>query len=310
MQSKPAKALKGSQGISWKRHWQLYLLLLVPLVYLLIFAYAPMGGLVMAFQKYRISKGILGSEWIGLTNFERFFSSVYFTRTLSNTLILSALGIVFGMPFPILLAICLNDIKNGGYKRFVQLVTYAPYFISTVVMVAMLFQWSELRTGLFNHIYVLLGGKPTDFMGKAQYFRFMYTASGVWQYMGFNSIVYLAALNSIDPQLHEAGIVDGATRIQRVWHIDLPGILPTIIILLILNCGRVLSVGFEKVYLMQNPQNLKYSQVISTYVYEIGLRKQDVSYGTAVGLFNSVVNFALVVSVNTIAKRLGDTSLW
>lgn len=292
------------------KHLQLYLLLIVPLVYLAVFAYAPMGGLVMAFQKYRISRGILGSDWVGLDNFQRFFSSVYFTRTLSNTLTLSVLGIVFGMPFPILLALCLHDLRNGLTKRFVQLVTYAPYFISTVVMVSMLFQWTELRTGLINHLSVLLGGKAVDFMGKAKYFRLIFTASGVWQYMGFNSIVYLAALNSVDPQLHEAGIVDGATRVQRVWHIDLPGILPTIVILLILNCGRILSVGFEKVYLMQNPSNLKYSQIISTYVYEMGLKKQDVSYGTAVGLFNSVVNFVLVMAVNTLAKRLGQTSLW
>ncbi len=292
------------------RHWQLYLLLIVPVAYLIIFCYVPMGGLVMAFEKYRMTKGIFGSEWVGFSNFERFFGSVYFSRTLSNTLVLSALGIVFGMPFPILLALSLNEIRNGPVKRFAQLVTYAPYFISTVVMVSMLKQWMELRTGLFNHIYTLLGGKATDFMGKANYFRFIYTASGVWQFMGFNSIIYLAALNGIDPQLHEAGIVDGASRLQRVWHIDLPGILPTIVILLILNCGRILSVGFEKVYLMQNPANLRYSQIISTYVYEIGLKKQDISYGTAVGLFNSVVNFALVVAVNTLSKRLGQTSLW
>lgn len=292
------------------RHWQLYLLLIVPIVFVVIFCYVPMGGLVMAFQKYRISKGVLGSEWVGLSNFQRFFSSVYFGRTLTNTLYLSVLGIVFGMPFPILLALCLNDLKNGLGKRTVQLVTYAPYFISTVVMVSMLFQWMEMRTGLINHIYTLFGGKATDFMGKAKYFRFIYTVSGIWQFMGFNSIVYLAAFSGIDPQLHEAGIVDGATRVQRVWHIDLPGILPTVIILLILNCGNILSVGFEKVYLMQNAANLKVSQIISTYVYEIGLKKQDISYGTAVGLFNSLVNFALVVTVNTVAKRLGETSLW
>lgn len=310
MPNRQAGSIKAGGGLKRSKHWQLYLLLIIPFAYIVIFCYAPMGGLVMAFQKYRISQGILGSQWVGFANFRRFFSSVYFSRTLSNTLILSVLGIVFGMPFPVLLAFCLNEVKNGGYKRFVQLVTYAPYFISTVIMVSMLFQWTELSTGLINHMYTLLGGKATDFMGKAKYFRFIYTASGVWQYMGFNSIIYLAALNSIDPQLHEAGIVDGATRVQRVRHIDIPGILPTVIILLILNCGRILSVGFEKVYLMQNPSNLRYSQIISTYVYEMGLKKQDVSYGTAVGLFNSVVNFALVVVVNTVSKRVGQTSLW
>lgn len=295
---------------SFRKHWQLYLLLIVPIAYVLIFCYAPMGGLAMAFQDYSMRKGILGSEWVGFANFERFFSSVYFSRTLVNTLILSVLGIVFNMPFSILLALCLNEMRNGFGKRFVQLVTYAPYFISTVVMVAMLTQWTEMTTGMINHLIEALGGQPTDFMGKAKYFRFLYTASGVWQFMGFNSIIYLAALNGVDPLLHEAAIVDGASRWQRVWHIDLPGILPTVIIMLILNCGKILSVGFEKVYLMQNPMNLKYSQIISTYVYEMGLKKQDISYGTAVGMFNSVVNLALVVVVNKIAKRAGETSLW
>lgn len=264
----------------------------------------------MAFQDYSIRKGILGSPWIGFKHFECFFSSVYFTRTLRNTLVLSVLGIAFNLPFSVLLALCLNEMRNGLPKRFVQLVTYAPYFISTVVMVSMLTQWTELTTGMINHLITALGGKATDFMGKAKYFRFMYTASGVWQFMGFNSIIYLAALNGIDPQLHEAAIVDGATRMQRVWHIDLPGIAPTIIIMLILNCGGILSVGFEKVYLMQTSMNLKYSQVISTYVYEMGLKKQDISYGTAVGLFNSIVNFTLVIIVNKIAKKFGNTSLW
>lgn len=294
----------------WRRHWQLHLLLLVPILYVLIFCYAPMGGLAMAFQKYSIRKGIFGSEWVGLANFQRFFRSVYFVRTIRNTLVLSVLGLIFNLPFSVLLAICLNEMRNGVPKRFVQLVTYAPYFISTVVMVSMLTQWTELSTGMINHIIQAFGGKATDFMGKAKYFRFLYTASGVWQYMGFNSIIYLAALNGIDPQLHEAAIVDGASRLQRVWHIDLPGILPTIIITLILNCGRILSVGFEKVYLMQNSMNIKYSQIISTYVYEMGLKKQDVSFGTAVGMFNSVVNLFLIVVVNQLAKKLGDTSLW
>lgn len=306
-----AKRASGVQSVgAWRRHWQLYVLLIVPVAYLLVFCYTPMAGLMMSFQDYSISRGIWGSKWVGLENFERFFSSVYFTRTLRNTLVLSVLGIVFNLPFSVLLALCLNEMRNGVPKRFVQLVTYAPYFISTVVMVSMLTQWTELTTGMINHLITALGGKATDFMGKAKYFRFIYTASGVWQFMGFNSIIYLAALNGIDPLLHEAAIVDGASRLQRVWHVDLPGIAPTIIIMLILNCGKILSVGFEKVYLMQTPTNLKYSQIISTYVYEMGLKKQDISYGTAVGLFNSVVNFVLVVIVNKAAKRFGDTSLW
>ena len=292
------------------KHKQLYLLLIIPMAYIILFAYVPMAGLIMAFEQFSITKGMFASPWIGFANFKRFFSSVYFMRTVRNTLYLSVLGIVFNMPFSILLALCLNELKNGLAKRFVQLVTYAPYFISTVVMVSMLSQWTELTTGLINHIIRLFGGSPIDFMGKVRYFRLLYTASGIWQFMGFYSIVYLAAFSGIDQQLHEAAIVDGASRLQRVRHIDLPGIMPTIVIMLILSCGRILSVGFEKVYLMQKPSNLEHSQIISTYLYEIGLKKQDVSYGTAVGMFNSVVNFVLVVIVNGIAKRMGETSLW
>ena len=292
------------------KHKQLYLLLIVPMAYIVLFAYVPMVGLTMAFERFSITKGMFASPWIGLSNFQRFFSSVYFTRTVRNTFFLSVLGIVFNMPFSILLALCLNELRNGFVKRFVQLVTYAPYFISTVVMVSMLSQWTEITTGLFNHLLRLMGSQPIDFMGKVKYFRFLYTASGIWQYMGFNSIVYLAAFSGIDQQLHEAAIVDGASRLQRVRHIDLPGIMPTIVIMLILSCGRVLSVGFEKVYLMQKPSNLEHSQIISTYLYEIGLKKQDISYGTAVGMFNSIVNFIVVVIVNGISKRMGETSLW
>ena len=292
------------------KHKQLYLLLIIPMVYIIVFAYVPMAGLTMAFEQFTITKGMFASPWVGFANFQRFFSSVYFMRTVRNTLYLSVLGIVFNMPFSILLALCLNELKNGFRKRFVQLVTYAPYFISTVVMVSMLSQWTELTTGLVNHAIRLFGGSPVDFMGKVKYFRFLYTASGIWQYMGFNSIVYLAAFNGIDQQLHEAAIVDGATRLQRVRHIDLPGILPTVVIMLILSCGRILSVGFEKVYLMQKSSNLEHSQIISTYLYEMGLKKQDVSYGTAVGMFNSLVNFTLVLIVNSISRRLGETSLW
>lgn len=292
------------------KHKQLYLLLIVPMAYIVLFAYVPMVGLTMAFERFSITKGMFASPWIGLSNFQRFFSSVYFTRTVRNTFFLSVLGIVFNMPFSILLALCLNELRNGFVKRFVQLVTYAPYFISTVVMVSMLSQWTEITTGLFNHLLRLMGSQPIDFMGKVKYFRFLYTASGIWQYMGFNSIVYLAAFSGIDQQLHEAAIVDGASRLQRVRHIDLPGIMPTIVIMLILSCGRILSVGFEKVYLMQKPSNLEHSQIISTYLYEIGLKKQDISYGTAVGMFNSIVNFILVVIVNGISKRMGETSLW
>ena len=294
------------------KHKQLYLLLIVPMAYIVLFAYVPMVGLTMAFERFSITKGMFASPWIGLSNFQRFFSSVYFTRTVRNTFFLSVLGIVFNMPFSILLALCLNELRNGFVKRFVQLVTYAPYFISTVVMVSMLSQWTEITTGLFNHLLRLMGSQPIDFMGKVKYFRFLYTASGIWQYMGFNSIVYLAAFSGIDQQLHEAAIVDGASRLQRVRHIDLPGIMPTIVIMLILSAGNVMSIGFDKTYLMQNDTNLVTSEVISTYVYKIGFLNDggNLSYSTAIGLFNSVVNLSMVLLVNAISRRLTNTGIW
>jgi len=292
------------------QHWHLYAMLSVPVIFFLIFAYWPMFGLSMAFQDFRPSLGFFNSEFVGLKHFTRFFNAPSFSVILQNTLLISLYSLIFGFPFPILLAICLNEIKNVIFKRAVQLVTYAPYFISTTVMVSLIFLWTDLRIGIVNNFIHLLGYARQDFMGQAHAFRTIYISSGIWQYTGFNSIIYLAALSAVDPQLHEAAIMDGASKVKRIWHIDIPGILPTVIILLILNCGQLLNVGFEKTFLMQTPMNTSVSEIISTYVYKIGIQQVNFSFATAIGFFNSVVNLILIASVNAIAKRMGETSLW
>jgi putative aldouronate transport system permease protein len=269
-----------------------------------------MIGLTMAFQDFRASLGFFKSDFVGMKHFARFFNAPSFIVILRNTFLLSVYSLIIGFPFPIILAVCLNELRKGLYKRFVQLVTYAPYFISTTVMVSLIILWTDMRIGIINNIINIFGFARQDFMGQARAFRTIYISSGIWQYAGFNSIIYLAALSSVDPQLHEAAIMDGATKFKRIWHIDIPGILPTVIILMILNCGQLLNVGFEKTYLMQTPLNTPVSEIISTYVYKIGIQQTNFSFATAIGFFNSVVNLILIASVNAIAKRTGETSLW
>ena len=296
-----------------KRHWQMYLLLLVPLVYLLVFQYYPMLGAQIAFKRFRSSLGIWGSPWIGFTYFSRFFQSYQFGRVVSNTVLLSLYGLFAGMPFPIIFALLLNTITNRYTKKLIQTVTYLPYFISTVVLVGMLFQVLNPRIGIYGKIFnELTGSRAPDLFGKANYFPHLFVWSAVWQNMGWNSIIYLAALSAVSPELHEAGKIDGMNRFQRILYIDFPAIIPTATILLILNFGRIMTIGFEKVYLMQNDLNLARSEVISTYVYKVGLTigGGDFSYATAIGLFNSAVNLALIITVNKICSRLGGDSLW
>jgi putative aldouronate transport system permease protein len=295
---------------SIKKNWDLYLVVLLPLLYIIIFAYIPMYGAQIAFKDFNSAKGIMGSPWVGFKHFIVFFKSYYFVRTLKNTLGVSFYGMIAGFPFPIILAILLNSIGNKRYKKSVQMVTYIPYFISTVVMVSIIMQVLDMRSGLVNKVITLFGAKPVLFMAKPELFKSIYVWSGIWQGTGYSSIIYLAALAGIDSTLYEAAIVDGATKIQRIWHIDIPGILPTIVILLILRTGHIMSVGFEKIYLMQNPLNLQASEVIATYVYKVGLLGGNFSFSTAVGFFNSVVNCLLLVAVNEVAKRVGETSLW
>lgn len=269
-----------------------------------------MYGIQIAFKDFIATHGIWGSPWVGFEHFRRFFNSFQFKAVLINTIALSFYTLFFGFWPPILLALMLNQVGNEKFKRFVQTVTYAPHFISVVVVVSMLFAFLALRNGLVNIAIRALGGEAIDFMGSARWFRTIYVLSDIWQNMGWSSIIYIAALSGISPELHEAAIIDGANRIQRIWHIEIPGILPTIIILLILRSGSIMNVGFQKVFLMQTPLNMSVSQVISTYVYQIGLINADFSFATAVDLFNSVINFAIIITVNAISRRLSETSLW
>ncbi|MEN6598901.1 MAG: ABC transporter permease subunit [Rectinema sp.] len=292
------------------QNWQLYVILFAPFLWLIIFRYVPMYGLQLAFKNFRSSRGIWGSPWVGLAHFKRFFTSPSSWMVIRNTVTLSLYSIAASFPFAIILALCLNEMRNEKSKKFIQTVTYAPYFISTVVMVSIVFQILDPRIGIINRIIMLFGGKSINFMAMPQYFSHIYVWSGVWQSNGYNAIIYLAALSAVNPELHEAAIVDGCNKFQRIWYIDLPQIKPTIIIMLILNMGYVMSIGFEKVYLMQNPLNIEASEVMSTYIYRVGLINFDYSYSTAIGFINSIINLVLLLTVNTVAKKLGEEGLW
>lgn len=295
------------------RHWQVYVFLIVPLAYLLVFHYYPMTGIQLAFKEFVYRKGIWGSPWVGLRNFRKFFGSFMFSRVVVNTLSISLYSIVAGFPIPILFALMLNSFRHERIKRAIQTITYMPYFISVVVVVGILFQVLNSRSGLFGTIaHALTGNYPKDILGSASAFVHLYVWSDIWQHFGWGSIVYLAALSGVSPELHEAATVDGASRFQRVLHIDIPGILPTAIIMLILRTGSIMTIGFEKAFLMQNTLNLSRSEIISTYVYKVGLTAAipDYPYATAIGLFNSVINLVLITTVNSVAKRTGETFLW
>lgn len=283
------------------RNWQLYLLLLPVVAYFIVFHYLPMYGLQIAFRNYSVRLGFWRSQWVGLEHFERFFRSYYSTQVIANTILISVYSLAVGMPLPILLAILMNEVRNKAFKRTVQTVTYAPYFISTVVMCSMIYLFLSPQSGVINRLLMALGGESIYFMGKPALFKTIYVLTGVWQYTGWNSIIYMAALSGIDPQLHEAAMIDGAGRFRRIWHINLPGLIPTMVILLILNSGSLMTVGFEKIFLLQNDLNRSASEVISTLVYNQGLIQHDYSYSAAVSLFNSVVNCILLVTVNQIA---------
>lgn len=312
MKNQPnAKKSMGKRiSVEVKRHWQLYLMLVLPVTYLIIFAYLPMGGAVIAFKDYSIRGGIWGSEWVGLKHFKNFFTTPDFKNLMTNTLALSLYSLIISFPMPILLALAINEMRGRHYKKVVQMVTYLPYFISTVVLVGIMQNIFSVRTGLVNNIIMLFGGKAVDFMGKPGLFRSLYVWSGVWQGMGYSAVIYIAALASVDISQTEAAIIDGAGRFARVWNVDIPAIMLTIVIQLILAVGSIMSLGFEKVYLMQNPVNMQTSEIISTFVYKRGLINFQYSYATAVGLFNSVCNMVLIVLANMFSKRVNETSLW
>ncbi len=294
------------------RNWQLYVLLLLPVVWLIVFRYAPMYGAQIGFKSYSPVLGIEGSPWVGLDNFERFINSFKFKPVIMNTLILSFYSLLAGFPIPILLALSLNQVKNRFFRSSVQMITYAPHFISTVVIVGMLFQFLHPHVGLTAAVANMLGLDAPNWMGDPRAFRHIFVWSGVWQDMGVASIIYLAVLSTIDPALHEAAVVDGANRIQRIRYIDIPGLLPTAMVLLVLSTGRILEVAFEKVYLMQSPLNLSVSEVINTYVYRVGLLNPilDFSYATAIGLLKGAVGLLLLLAVNHAARRLTNNSVW
>lgn len=293
--------------------WQLYLLLLLPLIYIIVFAYIPMGGLIIAFKDYNVRQGVWGSDWVGLDNFIKFFNSYKFPVIMKNTLTISLYSLAISFPLPIIFALLLNSMMGKRYKKVIQTVTYVPYFISTVVMVGLIFQVLNNRSGIYGSIYTILTNKTApNILADGTLFKHIYVWSGVWQTTGYSAIIYIAALAGVDQSLHEAAKIDGASRFQRLRYIDVPAILPTASIMLILAVGNIMNVGFEKVLLMQNNLNLNYSEIISTYVYKVGLASgiNDFSLSTAISMFNSVVNFILLIIANWGSKKLSGNGIF
>lgn len=293
------------------RCWELYLFLLPSLVLLFLFNYWPMYGIQIAFRNFKPLRGITGSPWVGMQHFERLFRLPVLSQIVGNTFSLAALSILLGFPFPILMALTLNQLRSERYKRLVQTVTYMPHFISVVVLVGMIKVFLSPNSGLYGALMRALGNaSPENLLGSKHAFKWIYSISGIWQNCGWDAIIYLAALSGVDPCLYEAAEIDGANRWHRIWYIDIPCILPTMTILLIMSSGGFLSVGFDKVFLMQNDSIISVSETISTYTYKIGLEKAQYSFSTAISLLNTVVNFAVLATVNAISRRVGETSLW
>jgi putative aldouronate transport system permease protein len=292
-----------------KTYYGTYLMALPVVAYFVIFAYLPMYGVIIAFQDYAPMKGIWGSPFVGLKHFMDFFSSYYFIRLLANTLLISIYGLMFAFPSAILLALLLNEVKNTAFKRSVQTITYMPYFISLVVVASIIIDFT-LPGGFINDIRSLFGAERINLLGKAEFFRPIYVGSNIWQYIGFDSIIFLAAITGVDPQIYEAATIDGAGYLRRAWHVTLPSILSTIVILLILRIGSIMNVGFEKIILIYNPTTYVTADVISSFVYRKGIMEANYAYSSAVGLFNSVSNFILLISANAMSKRFTQSSLW
>ncbi len=288
----------------------LVLMALPAVAYFLVFHYYPMYGMLIAFQDYTPGKGIWGSTWVGFEHFRQFFGGYYFSRLLGNTIIISLLSLLWGFPLPIIFALMLNEFREGTFKRTVQTVSYLPHFISLVVTCGMIINFLSPANGIINTLIKALGGSPINFLGQPQYFRTVYVTSGVWQEFGWNSIIYLAALSGVDQQLYEAARIDGAGRWKQMIHITLPSIQTTIIILLILSVGNIMSVGFEKIILLYNTSTYETADVISTYVYRMGLQSLQYSFSAAVGLFNSVINILMLIMANTLSRRLTGSSIW
>ncbi len=287
----------------------IYVMLLPVIIYFIVFKYIPLYGLQIAFKNFSPFKGIINSPWVGLKNFVDFFSSYYCWRLIRNTLLINVFDILFGFPAPIILALLLNEVKNSYFKRTIQTITYLPHFISMVVICGMILDFFS-RDGVVNNVTNLFGIESIPFMTEPGWFRPIFVGTNIWQQVGWGSIIYLAALTNIDPQLYEASIIDGAKRFKQLIHITLPGIMPTIIIMLIIRMGSIMTVGFEKVLLLYNPNTYETADVISTFVYRKGILEMNYSYSTAVSFFNSIINFLLLFSVNKICRKVSETSLW
>lgn len=306
-----AKRSKWSKRIGYlSSHWELYLFVLPALVYIFLYCYYPMYGVQMAFKDFRIAKGIEGSAWVGLKHFGKFLGNPQSGSLIFNTLRLSVYGDIVGFPLAIAFALVLNELPSKRFKSVTQTVSYAPHFISTVVICSMITMFMRKDGGLINVIIGAFGIGPYDFLSKAEWFPSIYVWTNVWQGLGWSTIIYMSALSGINQEIHEAAMIDGASRLKRIWHINLPGILPTICILLILNMGGVMSVGFEKAFLLQNDLNSETSEIISTFTYKMGMQSRQYSYSAAIGLFNSAVNLVLLLTTNAITRKLSDTSLF
>ena len=305
-----AKGIRKSISRIVQHNWKLYIFLLPGLIWLITFCYVPMYGVLIAFKDFDSRLGITGSPFVGLKYFRQFFSTNIASTTIMNTLMLGIETTAFVFPVPIFFALLLNQLPSPRFKKTIQTISFAPHFISTVVLVSIMNIILAPKSGFVNQLIVSLGGKPVFFTTQSAYFRPLYIGSSIWQSMGYNAIIYLSALTSVSPDLHEAAVVDGASKLQRIWHIDLPCILPTIVIMLILQLGKLFSSSYEKALLMQNALNTNVSELISTYVYKVGLTNAQYSFSTAVGLFNSLVNFSLLITSNFISRRFTDTSLF
>lgn len=293
-----------------KRNKYIYILAIPVILYYVIFHYGPMYGIIISFMDYKPSLGVLRSKWVGLEHYINFAKDFNFKRVVRNSFLINAYGLLFGFPIPIIFALLLNEIKNSAFRRTTQTITYLPHFISAVVFCGIVKDFCDDSGVIVNILHNMFGMEKQDLLSKSELFRTIYISSGIWQSFGWNSIIYIAALSSVDPNLYEAAMIDGANRFKQIIHITIPGILPTIIIMLILRLGQMMSVGFEKIILLYNPLVYETADVIQSYVYRRGLLNYDFSFSAAVGFFNSVINFLLVLFANKLSHSIGETSLW
>lgn len=311
MSARQKNALRRRKAIKrdLRLNWAVYLMAVPVVIYFIIFNYIPMGGVLMAFQNFKIRKGIMGSDWVLFENFIRFFNSVHFWRLVRNTVLISFYGVVFSFPFPIIFALCLNEVQNAKFKKITQTISYLPYFISTVVVVSILNDFCK-SNGILTQIAHLFGDDKGALISRPEWFRTLYIGSNLWQHLGYNSIIYISALAAVDQELYEAAYIDGAGRWRQTIHVTIPGILPTIVILLILRLGQIMNVGYEKTILMYSPATYETADIISSYLYRVGIQDSDYSYSTAINLFNSVINFGILYVANRISRSVSDISLW